>query len=140
MRPACSRSFCAPRVRTARIRVLRCSPPHETHGFRGDPESAARAHPDHLAARSLGAIPQQPPRRDVGLMLSAIAAFGRFWYRFIVGDDWSIALAVLVGLALTYALRRRASTAWWLMPAVVVVVLGVSLYRARLSKGGSSRQ
>src|SRR5215472_15195751 len=28
--------------------VLRCSPPHETHGFRGDPESAARAHLDHL--------------------------------------------------------------------------------------------
>ena len=85
----------------------------------------------------------EPPhrtRRDVGLMLSAIAAFGRFWYRFIVGDDWSIALAVLVGLALTYALHRRASTAWWLMPAVVVVVLGVSLHRARLSKGGSSRQ
>ena len=52
---------CAPRVRIARIRVLRCSPPHETHGFRGDPESAARAHSDHLDARSLGAIHQQPP-------------------------------------------------------------------------------
>src|SRR5215475_9437623 len=48
MRPACTRAFCAPRVRIARIRVLRCS--------------AARAHSDHLAARSLGAIPQQPPR------------------------------------------------------------------------------
>lgn len=78
-------------------------------------------------------------RRGVGLMLSAIAAFGRFWYRFIVGDDWSIAIAVLVGLALTYALHRRGSTAWWLMPAVVVVVLGVSLYRARSNRTGSSR-
>ena len=70
-------------------------------------------------------------------MLSAIAAFGRFWYRFIVGDDWSIAVAVLVGLALTYALHRRAASAWWLMPAVAVVVLGVSLYRARLTQRGS---
>jgi len=72
-------------------------------------------------------------------MISAIAAFGRFWYRFIVGDDWSIAIAVLVGLGLTYALRRRASVAWWLMPAVVVVVLGVSLYRGRLNRTGASR-
>ena len=70
--------------------------------------------------------------RDGGLMFSAIIAFGRFWYRFIVGDDWSIAAAVLIGLVVTYALHRRASSAWWLMPAVVVVVLGVSLYRARL--------
>src|SRR5262249_37840677 len=55
------RAFCAPRVRIARIRVPRCSPPHETHGFRGDPESAARAHSDHLAARSLGATHHRPP-------------------------------------------------------------------------------
>src|SRR5262249_36678470 len=38
------------------MRVLRCSPPHETHGFRGDPESAARAHSDHLAPRCLGRV------------------------------------------------------------------------------------
>ena len=71
------------------------------------------------------------------MMLSAITAFGRFWYRFIVGDDWSIAAAVLLGLAVTYVLHRRASSAWWLMPAVVVVVLGVSLYRARLDQARS---
>src|SRR5262249_25290032 len=38
------------------MRVLRCSPPHETHGFRGDPESAARAHSDHLGTRCLGRV------------------------------------------------------------------------------------
>ena len=65
-------------------------------------------------------------------MLAAITAFGRFWYRFIVGDNWSIAAAVFIGLVVTYAFHRRGSSAWWLMPAVVVVVLGVSLYRARL--------
>src|SRR5215471_4999981 len=47
--PAWARAFCAPRVRIARIRVLRCS--------------ADRAHSDHLAARPLGAIHQQPPSR-----------------------------------------------------------------------------
>ena len=51
MRPAYAQAFCAPRLRIARIRVLRCS--------------AARAHSGHPAARSLGAIPQQPPRVSV---------------------------------------------------------------------------
>jgi hypothetical protein len=28
-----------------------------------------------------------------------LKAFGRFWYDFIVGDDWKIAVAVVVALA-----------------------------------------
>ena len=64
-------------------------------------------------------------------MASAVAAFGRFWYRFIVGDDWTIAAAVAVALAATYALERAGVGAWWLVPAVVIVVLGLSLRRAR---------
>lgn len=72
-------------------------------------------------------------------MLSAIAAFGRFWYRFIVGDDWTIAAAVFATLLVTYALARAGISAWWLMPVVVVVALGVSLYRAHLSELRSAR-
>jgi hypothetical protein len=60
-----------------------------------------------------------------------IAGFGRFWYHFIVGDDWTIAVAVCVGLAATYALLRAGITAWWLMPLVVVGALAASLWRAR---------
>jgi hypothetical protein len=29
-----------------------------------------------------------------------VAAFGRFWWEFIVGDDWRVAAAVLVALGL----------------------------------------
>jgi hypothetical protein len=29
-----------------------------------------------------------------------VKAFGRFWYDFIIGDDWKIAAAVVVALAL----------------------------------------
>ena len=47
-------------------------------------------------------------------MLSALAAFGRFWYRFIVGDDWTIAAAVALALAATYALHQAGVAAWWL--------------------------
>ncbi|GAA4735379.1 hypothetical protein [Phytohabitans rumicis] len=36
--------------------------------------------------------------------MNALRAFGRFWYDFIVGDDWKIAVAVVTALALTGAL------------------------------------
>ena len=62
--------------------------------------------------------PIYPGARGAGLMLSAIAAFGRFWYRFIVSDDWTKAATVFLGLAVTYAMRRAASSVWWLMLAV----------------------
>lgn len=32
-----------------------------------------------------------------------LKAFGQFWYDFVIGDDWKIAVAVLTGLAVTFA-------------------------------------
>jgi hypothetical protein len=64
-------------------------------------------------------------------MLAGLAAFGRFWYRFIVGDDWTIAATVLVTLVVIALLLRAGLQPWWLLPVVVIVVLGVSLRRAR---------
>jgi hypothetical protein len=59
-----------------------------------------------------------------------IAAFFRFWYDFIVGDDWRVALAVVTAIALTALLADADVAAWWLMPVAVVVVLFASLRRA----------
>jgi hypothetical protein len=64
-------------------------------------------------------------------MLNGVAAFARFWYRFIVGDDWVIAATVVGTLAAIALLLRAGVQAWWLLPAVVIAVLGVSLRRAR---------
>jgi hypothetical protein len=36
--------------------------------------------------------------------VSFLRAFGRFWYDFVIGDDWKIAVAVVTALALTGAL------------------------------------
>ena len=55
--------------------------------------------------------------------------FLRFWYDFVVGDDWAIAAGVVVALALSALLVRRGLDAWWLMPAAVVVLLAASLWR-----------
>jgi len=59
-----------------------------------------------------------------------LRSFGRFWWNFIVGDDWRVAAGVLVGLVLTYVLAHNGVNAWWLLPAVVALVLAESLRRA----------
>jgi hypothetical protein len=57
--------------------------------------------------------------------MSRIAAFGRFWWDFVVGDDWVAAAGVIAGLALTAAFA-----AWWLLPIAVAIVLTMSVLRA----------
>lgn len=59
-----------------------------------------------------------------------VVGFVRFWYEFIVGDDWTLAAAVVVGLLVTSLLRARNVGAWWLVPIVVIAMVGVSLRRA----------
>lgn len=54
-----------------------------------------------------------------------LAGFLRFWYDFIVGDDWSVAAGVIAALIATSWLA-----AWWLLPAGVVAVLFASLRRS----------
>ncbi len=61
---------------------------------------------------------------------SWLYAFGRFWYRFIIGDDWTLAATVGFGLVLTAVVNARGMVAWWLLPALVIVAVGISLRRA----------
>ncbi|WP_298228663.1 hypothetical protein [Gryllotalpicola sp.] len=52
---------------------------------------------------------------------SRLAAFGLFWYDFIVGDDWQVALGVAIALAVV-----AVASAWsgsWLIAVVAVAVL-----------------
>jgi hypothetical protein len=62
--------------------------------------------------------------------MSRVAAFGRFWWDFVVGDDWRTAAGVVVAMAVTASLVAAGVDAWWLMPASVAVLLAVSLRRA----------
>jgi hypothetical protein len=63
-------------------------------------------------------------------LLSWVIGFGRFWYSFIIGDDWTVAAAIAIGLVVTWLLNSRGIPAWWLIPVIVVLMVGVSLRRA----------
>lgn len=67
-------------------------------------------------------------------MIAKLRAFGAFWYDFIVGDDWRVALAVLAALIATYGVARTSVPAWWILPVALVLVLPLSLWRVTRSK------
>jgi hypothetical protein len=56
-----------------------------------------------------------------------LAGFGRFWYEFIIGDDWTIAATVAAALTATWTLHLAGHDAWWLLPLAVVIDVGLSL-------------
>jgi len=63
--------------------------------------------------------------------MKQLKAFGAFWYDFVVGDDWQVAVLVVIGLAATAVLVHAAKVnAWWLLPVVVLAALAWSLHRA----------
>ena len=59
-----------------------------------------------------------------------VVAFLRFWYEFVVGDDWRVALSIVAAIGLTAALVSWGVNAWWVMPIAVVLALYASLRRA----------
>ena len=63
-------------------------------------------------------------------MAGRLRAFLAFWYDFVVGDDWLVAVGAVAGLALTYALSRAGLASWWLLPLLLAALLPVSLWRA----------
>jgi hypothetical protein len=68
-----------------------------------------------------------------GIMASVarrVKAFLAFLYDFVVGDDWRIAVGVVAGLAVTWAVSGTTVPSWWIMPVLLVVLLPASLWLA----------
>jgi len=63
-------------------------------------------------------------------VVSAAVGSARFLYRFIVGDDLTVAVVMLLALAATGLLVARGISAWWLVPLLAIVMTGVSLRRS----------
>jgi hypothetical protein len=66
----------------------------------------------------------------MGRIWSGIIAVPLFLYNFIVGDDWTVAVAVVAGLVVTAILNANHIVAWWLMPIVAIVATGFSIQRS----------
>ena len=59
-----------------------------------------------------------------------LGSFGRFWWDFIVGDDWLVAALVAAAIGATAALAAADVAGWWLLPLAVPLILWLSLRRA----------
>jgi len=62
--------------------------------------------------------------------VTLLSRFGRFWWDFVVGDDWLVAVLVVIAIGATAALATTSVAAWWLLPLAVPLVLWLSLRRA----------
>ncbi len=55
--------------------------------------------------------------------------FAKFWWDFLVGDDWRVAAGIVVAFGLTTLLAATSLPAWWVLPLGVATVLWLSLLR-----------
>ncbi len=63
-----------------------------------------------------------------GYDMKYLRGFASFWYHFIVGDDWRVAVGVVIGLNLCSLLVHAGHPhVWWLLPLLIVVMLTISL-------------
>lgn len=75
-----------------------------------------------------GVAPSEEPRKTS--MMDSLKRFGLFWYDFIIGDDWRVALAIAASFAATAALSSAGVVeSWWVVPAVAVLTLPMALSR-----------
>jgi hypothetical protein len=64
-------------------------------------------------------------------MVRKLRAFGAFWYDFVIGDDWQVALAVALALGATFAVNHlTGASVWWIVVLAVAAALPLSIYRA----------
>jgi hypothetical protein len=62
-------------------------------------------------------------------VIRGIKAFGAFWYDFVIGDDWLVAVGVVLALVLTALASTVTTAVWWIVPVAIVVLLPISLLR-----------
>ena len=58
-----------------------------------------------------------------------VLAFGRFWWDFVVGDDWTVAAGVAATLGAVGLLAHEDVDAWWLLPLAIALLTAISVWR-----------
>ena len=61
--------------------------------------------------------------------MNGLRRFGTFWWEFVIGDDWRVAVGVAFALGGSAAVAASGAPAWWLLPLAVAALLYVSLLR-----------
>jgi len=61
--------------------------------------------------------------------MKTLIGFGRFWYDFIVGDDWRVAASIVLLIGAAAAAADRGWNVWPLIPCGVIAALIASLRR-----------
>jgi hypothetical protein len=59
----------------------------------------------------------------------------RFIWDFVVGDDWRLAVGVVLALGVTALVASTSVAAWWILPAAVAALLGGSVWLAARRSG-----
>jgi hypothetical protein len=72
--------------------------------------------------------------------MQTLKRFGLFWVDFVVGEDWLLAAAVVVGLLATWGLARAGFPAWLTLPVVALAGLVASVLRAQRAAGTTGRR
>jgi len=72
-------------------------------------------------------------------VVARLRSFALFWYDFVIGDDWRIAVGVVAALGITYGVSRTSVPAWWILPVAVVLLLPLSLWRVARAARSASR-
>ena len=57
-------------------------------------------------------------------------AFADFVWEFVGGDDWRIAVGVVLALAVTAVIADTSVAAWWILPVAVAMLLAGSVLMA----------
>ena len=61
--------------------------------------------------------------------MNLLRKFGQFWYDFIVGDAWELAVGVVIALVVSAAFTSTVwqSVVWILLPLIISLTLAGSL-------------
>ena len=68
-------------------------------------------------------------RRGGRLMARRLRALVAFVDDLVIGDDWRVALGLAGAIALTAALSRSPVPCWWVLPAAILLLLPLSIWR-----------
>jgi hypothetical protein len=67
-------------------------------------------------------------------MTGRFEAFLRFLWDFVVGDDWRLAVGVVVAIVITALVSDTSLSAWWVLPVAVAGLLAGSVWGAARSR------